>query len=332
MMAGGGSTSAEQHARRAVTGAIAAIAAIGALAVVVPGAAAAGDALYKYRGRDGEWIYADRPPEGDTAVEIRELAGGEDDPEVIVSQWRREDALELTASNGYHAPVELILGIDALANAMPLAPDQPLRFVLPALGRELPLFALKPSAAGARPEIRFRYTWIPGDPLSKHRPDGSYRVPFAVAAAYPVSQAYPHAVTHNTPGSRYAVDIRMPVGTDIYAARGGVVFEVASTHFEGGVDRAKAASANLVRILHEDGTFAVYAHLNWNSIRVGLGDVVVRGEYIADSGNTGFTTGPHLHFAVQRNRGMGIESLPFSFDGANGVEVVPKVGVELVAY
>lgn len=324
-MAGGGSTSAEQRAFRAVTGAIAAV----ALAL---GAAASADTLYKYRGPHGEWIYADRPPAGDTAVEIRELESGEDDPEVIVSQRLQEDGLQLTASNGYHAPVELVLGIDALANAMPLGPDQPLRFILPPMGREVPLFGLEPSAAGAQPEIRFRYTWIPGDPLSEHRPDEPYRVPFAAAAAFRVAQAYPQAITHNTPDSRYAVDIRMPVGTDIYAARGGIVFEVASSNFRGGLDPANAASANLVRILHDDGTFAVYAHLNWNTIRVELGDVVKRGEYIADSGNTGFTSGPHLHFAVQRNRGMGIESLPFAFEGANGAGVVPQTGIELVAY
>jgi murein DD-endopeptidase MepM/ murein hydrolase activator NlpD len=77
----------------------------------------------------------------------------------------------------------------------------------------------------------------------------------------------------------------MPVGTDIHAARGGVVFEVASTNFRGGVDPERdAASANIVRILHDDGTHAVYAHLNWNSIRVKPGDTVERGEYIADSG------------------------------------------------
>ena len=59
--------------------------------------------------------------------------------------------------------------------------------------------------------------------------------------------------------------------------------------------------ANVVRVLHDDGTMALYVHLNWNTIRVVPGQRVRRGEYLADSGNTGFTTGPHLHFVVQRN-------------------------------
>ncbi|MCH6552723.1 MAG: M23 family metallopeptidase, partial [Acidobacteria bacterium] len=67
----------------------------------------------------------------------------------------------------------------------------------------------------------------------------------------------------------------MPVGTDVVAARGGIVFEVASNNFRGGLNLQRdGRSANIVRILHDDGTFAIYAHLNWNSIRVRPGDRV----------------------------------------------------------
>ncbi|MDH4255358.1 MAG: M23 family metallopeptidase, partial [Gammaproteobacteria bacterium] len=113
----------------------------------------------------------------------------------------------------------------------------------------------------------------------------------------------------------------------------GVVFEVASTNFKGGVDpEVDGDTANLIRILHDDGTYAVYAHLNWNTIRVEPGDEVRRGQYIADSGNTGFSTGPHLHFAVIRNAGMKPESVPFSFEGPDRSEVTPERGQLLVAY
>lgn len=308
-----------------------AAAAVLASLCMAAGAAAAAETLYKYRGPDGEWIFSDRPPASDEEVETRELSYGTGNAEVTVSHRLLEGNLQLTGSNGYYAPVELVLGIDSMANAVPPGPEQPLRFVVPAQG-EVELFALAPSEAGVQPEIRYRYTWITGDPMSVHEPEQPYRVPFAVAAAFPVSQAFPQAVTHTTPDSRYAVDISMPIGTGIYAARGGTVFEVASTNFRGGLDPEDASAANLVHILHDDGTYAVYAHLNWNSIRVRPGDAVSRGEYIADSGNTGFTSGPHLHFAVLRNRGMGVESLPVVFEGANGSEVTPETGVELVAY
>jgi murein DD-endopeptidase MepM/ murein hydrolase activator NlpD len=90
--------------------------------------------------------------------------------------------------------------------------------------------------------------------------------------------------------------------------------------------------ANIVQILHDDGTYAIYAHLNWNSIRVKAGDRVRRGQYIADSGNTGFSSGPHLHFAVLMNAGMRIVSVPVTFQGKNESAIRPASGRALTAY
>ncbi len=148
-----------------------------------------------------------------------------------------------------------------------------------------------------------------------------------------VTQAYPDNVTHQSADSEHAIDIAMPIGTDVLAARGGVVFEVISTNFRGGVDRKENLhSANIVRILHDDGTMAVYAHLNWDSIRVRPGERVRAGQYIADSGNTGFSSGPHLHFVVQRNAGMRVEALPVMFNGPSARSIVPATGNVLAAY
>jgi murein DD-endopeptidase MepM/ murein hydrolase activator NlpD len=57
---------------------------------------------------------------------------------------------------------------------------------------------------------------------------------------------------------------------------------------------------NLVTIQHDDGTYADYAHLKKNSARVTLGQHVLMGTHLADSGNTGWTTGPHLHLVVYK--------------------------------
>ncbi|MGH8195428.1 MAG: M23 family metallopeptidase [Woeseiaceae bacterium] len=322
---GGVLESADGAAR---TAAIVVAAALSVLALS-PGFA---DPLYKYRGEEGDWIYSDRPVAGDEPVEIRVLPSGPAIPEVTVSHSLVDRRLQLTATNSYYAPVELVLGIVALAHAVPPGPDQPLRFIL-APQSDTELFALAAIDAPAVPDIRYRYAWLAGDPASEHRPERAYRVPYAVSASFRVSQAYPETPTHTTASSRYAVDIEMPIGTDIHAARGGTVFEVASTHFRGGLDLDNDKdAANLIRILHDDGTYAIYAHLNWNTIRVQPGDVVSRGQYIADSGNTGFSSGPHLHFAVLRNRGMQIESIPVVFEGPNGSEVVPSTGAQLASY
>jgi murein DD-endopeptidase MepM/ murein hydrolase activator NlpD len=302
------------------------------LACLIAGGPVLAQTLYKYRGNDGEWIYTDRPPTDEKAAEIRQLDKGGGQPQLTVVDRQYDSQVSLIAQNEFYSPVEVVIALDELRNVGFPPPEMDLRWVVPARSNTelLRLDTLQQNSAAG---ISFRFVWIPGDPGSEHRPPQPYRVPFALASAYPVSQAYPTSVTHTTPDSRFAVDIAMPVGTDIYAARSGTVVEVAGTNYRGGFDTTReGAEANVVRILHDDGTFAVYAHLNWNSIRVRPGDEVQRGEYIADSGNTGFSSGPHLHFAIVRNRNLRLDSVPFFFEGPNSSEISPETGVELRAY
>lgn len=289
-------------------------------------------ALYKYRGADGEWVYTDRKPEEPVEIEVRELSRGLENPNVSVFYQTADDEIQLFARNDYHAPVQVVLGLEQLHDVEMPPADQSLRFVVPALDQAF-LMGFQPVVDAARPTVAYRYLYIIGDPEAQHEPDQAYRAPFAVAREHPVSQAYPYAITHTTPDAHHAIDISMPIGTDIYAARGGTVIDVASTNFRGGLDPTQSgAQANLIRILHDDGTYAIYAHLNWNTIRVQPGDAVARGEYIADSGNTGFSTGPHLHFAVIKNADMRSESVPVIFEGPNGADIVPELGGTLMAY
>lgn len=300
--------------------------------LLIASAGTLAQSMYKYQGEHGEWIYSDRPPADENAAEIRDLPSGPKQPTVSVSSSLVDGQLRLTAHNDYHIPVEVVVALDALRNVELPRPEQRLRWVVrPQSSRVLlELAALDDDLAAA---VDYRFIWIPGDPDATHEPREPYRAPFSVANDYPISQAFPVGNTHRTPDSYHAVDIAMPVGSDVHAAREGIVFEVASTNFRGGTDRERdAASANIVRILHDDGSHAVYAHLNWNSIRVGPGDRVERGQYIADSGNTGFSSGPHLHFAVMVNRGMRLVSVPVSFEGPNASAVAPKTGNTLVAY
>jgi murein DD-endopeptidase MepM/ murein hydrolase activator NlpD len=303
-----------------------------AITTLILGGAAHGQALYKYQDENGDWIYTDRPPGEEQTAEIRELPTGVKPPTVTVTTRHVDREFQFITRNDYHAPVEVILALDELTNIQFPTADQVMRWLVDPRST-LQMLALPTIEGGEEPAAKFRFVYLHGDPRSRHNPPRPYRAPFAVANDYSITQAFPLGVTHNTVDSRYAVDIAMPVGTDIHAARSGVVFEVASTNFRGGIDADRdAASANIVRILHDDGTHAVYAHLNWNSIRVKPGDTVERGEYIADSGNTGFSSGPHLHFAVLRNVGMRMESVPVAFEGSDSREILPAVGNTLTAY
>ena len=64
---------------------------------------------------------------------------------------------------------------------------------------------------------------------------------------------------------------------------------------------------------------AVYAHLQPEGVQVRAGQRVRKGQRIGLSGNTGFTSGPHLHFAVQVNRDMRLVSIPFRMFGPRGI-------------
>jgi murein DD-endopeptidase MepM/ murein hydrolase activator NlpD len=85
------------------------------------------------------------------------------------------------------------------------------------------------------------------------------------------------------------IDIANSIGTPILAAADGVVID-------GG---PMAGYGNLVKLRHSDGTVTLYGHLS--SVLVDIGERVFAGDQIAKMGNTGNSTGPHLHFEVLLN-------------------------------
>ncbi|ARO14914.1 Peptidase, M23/M37 family protein [Ketogulonicigenium robustum] len=119
-----------------------------------------------------------------------------------------------------------------------------------------------------------------------------YRI---AADLLPVSQPYRNAARlSSTFGTRWnraheGVDFAMPIGSPIYATGEGVVT------FAGW----SSGYGRLIKIRHEFGFETRYAHLN--DIKVRVGQRVSRGERIADSGNSGRSTGPHLHYEVRSN-------------------------------
>jgi len=302
-----------------------------ALYVAASGPAEA-EVLYKYRGEAGEWVFTDRPPGDGKASEVRDLVIAKSKAEVRVTSQVVGRSVQLSATSQFYGPVELVVEIDEISGLRFPDPDQEMRWLLPPRS-DTTLLSLDFLVEGAAPYISFKYKYLLGDPNASHSPTEPYRVPFAIASEYPVSQAYPDAATHTTWDSVHAVDIEMPAGTDVFAARDGLVFDVASGNFRSGLDAERdGPAANVVSVLHDDGTYAIYAHLKGNTIRVRPGQRVSRGQYIADSGNTGYSSGPHLHFVVVQNSGMRIESVPVVFQGAGSNAVSVMAGMILTAY
>lgn len=87
-----------------------------------------------------------------------------------------------------------------------------------------------------------------------------------------------------------AVDIAAPVGTSVYASAAGTVTVARGFGWNGGY-------GNYIVISHPNGTQTLYAHLS--SVAVQQGAYVTQGQVIGLSGNTGKSTGAHLHFEVR---------------------------------
>jgi len=287
--------------------------------------------LYQYRDENGVLVFTDRrPPEGQD-FEERKLAPSGERGEVQLLNREIDGGTVLVARNTYYAPVEVAWVLTSIENVSTDAPASGAIVVPARADQELMTLRRADPALSMRFEYELRY--LLGSPEAVHSPDQAYRLPYALASSHAVSQAFPDTVTHVDPASTHAFDFAMPIGTGIYAARDGIVVDVASDYFEAGLDPSvDGPRANIVRILHDDGTMSLYGHLNWNSIRVVPGQRVRRGEHIADSGNTGFSSGPHLHFVVQRNDGGRLVSVPIEFAGPGGTPVMPRRGDRPVAY
>lgn len=101
-------------------------------------------------------------------------------------------------------------------------------------------------------------------------------------------------------GGAYSLDFVLPEGTPLLAARDGIVVETEDKFTEGRRDPKLIDKANRIVIEHSDGTVAIYGHLKAKGVFVKPGEKVVAGQKIGLSGDTGFSTGPHLHFEVYK--------------------------------
>lgn len=169
------------------------------------------------------------------------------------------------------------------------------------------IFLLMPVLACARPGTGWRDGWGLKDPPITAV---SYQLPFD-ARRFSVGQAPQGRFSHHDAENRYAVDFTLPEGTPVLAARAGRVMDLQAGFSGNGLDPLRDKErANYVRIRHPDGSMAVYAHLQRDGVRVRKGQWVEAGQTIARSGNTGYSTAPHLHFVVQIEQDRQLQSIP----------------------
>lgn len=138
----------------------------------------------------------------------------------------------------------------------------------------------------------------------------------AVGWVKPVTR-YTLTASYNQGGAMWShkhsgQDFAVPVGTPVKAVHGGTVVKAGPN---GGGDGP--AYGNAIVIRHANGTYSQYAHLS--KINVSIGSKVRTGQSIARSGNTGNSSGPHLHFEIRTTPNYGSAVNPAKFLRAEGV-------------
>ena len=267
--------------------------------------------VYKWTDKNGVTHYGDHAPDGANPA----VKAGSVKVIPVVAEPRAVARLRLETNNGRYlafadnnlaGPIEVMLQARGGGD-----PPLPARATVPARGPTL-VAVLDASRGG-----ELLMDSLPGDPGARPR-DVEYLLPLQQRSIR-VDQGFGGGFSHNDPQNRYAVDFAADIGTPVLAAREGLVMQVESDFEKASLNRERyGGRANFIRILHDDGTMALYAHLRSEGALVRVGQRIRAGQQIGLSGNTGFTTGPHLHFVVQVNRGMKLESLPFRMRGPTG--------------
>ncbi|WP_206861478.1 peptidoglycan DD-metalloendopeptidase family protein [Lysobacter changpingensis] len=271
--------------------------------------------IYRWTDRNGITHYGDHVPDAPPSQVKTIPVEGEPGAIARLRIENDGDRFLAFADNRLSGPVEVQLDFSRSDNVIG-NPVLPARATVAA--RSSALVAVLSSADPDRGfDFELQMDSLPGDPSARPR-DVEYLLPLQ-QAQFRIDQGYGGHFSHRDEQNRYAVDFAADIGTPVLAARDGVVMQVESDFDKAGLNLERyGGRANFVRILHEDGAMSLYAHLKSEGALVRVGQRVRAGQQIGLSGNTGFTTGPHLHFAVQVNRGMKLESIPFRMTGPQG--------------
>jgi murein DD-endopeptidase MepM/ murein hydrolase activator NlpD len=251
-------------------------------------------------------------------------------PITVYSEQTSDNGYIFYADNPFFIPQFLVLNFPVLSN-LEASVSLPLRIVLEPHAQRVPLLSLR-AIRSASYSYRSSFVSSKGKLDAVHDPDVLYLLPWAHGQKYRLTQANNGVYTHFGE-NQYAWDFDLNIGDTVHAARDGLVVEVKQDSNRGGPGNEFVSHANYILIYHNDGSFGNYVHLKQNGSLVKPGDYVLAGQAIAYSGNTGRSSGPHLHFDVRIPRADGkMMSVPIRFQNPDGQAWIPEEGEFLYAW
>ena len=236
-------------------------------------------------------------------------------------EMRRDgDRVIEIARNHYAVPVVIQWSLDRLDNLAPTEPAAGVVVLPPAPAPDgngppvvLTTLAILDRMSSYHRELHFHARF--GDPDARPKPY-AYRLPYRTGKTFSVLQGFHGAFSHRG-SNEYAVDFDCPVATHVVATRPGIIVAVNASAQGAGVtpEFLEYKRTNFVLVLHDDGTLGEYMHLAPSGVEVRPGMRVKRGDELARSGYTGFSSTPHLHFQVMTaaDDGIAAQSFPFQF-------------------
>lgn len=251
------------------------------------------------------------------------LAKQDKDFNVYNVRNEQDGSIVVYADNSFLCDESVLIEFTVLKN-MKADVDLPYKGTIPSGVKQFKLFTLKIKDKTKGSQLGYITKHGHGAIFEKKHDDNYvYTIPYKAGESYPLEQAYGGKFSHYMKGKTHALDFVMDEGTPVCAARGGVVIDVKDNSNKGGKTIKYQDFANYIIIYHEDGTMANYLHLQKGGSKVKVGDKVQAGQVIGLSGNTGWSSGPHLHFQVYTfDESMNVKSIPTKFKQSGDKAVI----------
>lgn len=234
----------------------------------------------------------------------------------------RNSGFVVYANNSALYPSSVVLKLD-LSNLY-FSEGEKRLFVIPPVSKRVKIGELKVMDSGMQYAYDYRFISTMGDvTITNYDKLYQYDLPFHEGETFRLTQGYNGAFSHH---DENALDFTMTEGTEILAARDGVVVQIEKSNTKSCPEEECSKFNNYIVIMHLDGTFAKYMHIKHNGALLRLGSTVKKGEVIAYSGNVGWSSGPHLHFVCvlpSFGKGNSLETQFRIIDGSSAVLLQP---------